>query len=172
MSRDPQFDKLSPAKQALYEIRSLKEKVAQLEHARHEPVAIIGFALRFPGDANDSASFWKLLAAGAETATEIPKSRWDLDRFYDSDPDAAGKMTHPPRLVPARPVALRSRISSASRRAKPSAMDPQQRLALEVAWEALENAGHNPIGSREHRTGVFFALGNSDYSRMVFVASR
>jgi acyl transferase domain-containing protein/SAM-dependent methyltransferase/acyl carrier protein len=171
MPHDSQFDKLSPAKQALYEIRSLKEKLAQLEqfqsHACHEPVAIIGFALRFPGDANDAASFWNLLAAGTETASEIPASRWDLTRFYDPDPDAAGKMTTRHGSFLRDPSLFDPHFFSISPR-EAVTMDPQQRLALEVAWEALESSGHNPIGAREHRTGVFFALSNSDYARMVF----
>src|SRR5579862_4734475 len=171
MPHDSQFDKLSPAKQALYEIRSLREKLAQLENiqsqAHHEPVAIIGFALRFPGDANDAASFWKLLAAGAETATEIPSSRWDLARFYDSNPDAAGKMTTRHGSFLRDPSLFDPHFFGISPR-EAVTMDPQQRLALEVAWEALENSGHNPIGASEHRTGVFFALSNSDYARMVF----
>ncbi len=47
-------------------------------------------------------------------------------------------------------------------------LDPQHRLALEVAWEALENAGCSPQRLEGTSSGVFLALSNSDYGRLVF----
>jgi acyl transferase domain-containing protein len=43
-------------------------------------------------------------------------------------------------------------------------LDPQQRLIMEVAWEALENAGCNPITLSGSNTGVYIGVGNSDYN--------
>src|SRR5262249_7386518 len=45
-------------------------------------------------------------------------------------------------------------------------MDPQQRLALEVAWEALENAGQAPDRLFGSATGVFFGIGSFDYAQV------
>ena len=47
-------------------------------------------------------------------------------------------------------------------------MDPQHRLLLEVAWEALENAGLAPdsLGDRDHPAGVFVGVTTSDYAHL------
>ncbi len=51
-----------------------------------------------------------------------------------------------------------------------SSMDPQQRLTLEVAWEALENAGYAPDRMSESATGVFIGACNNDYFQLLLKA--
>ena len=52
--------------------------------------AIVGYAARFPGAA-DADEFWEVLRHGRDAVSEIPGDRWDLDEYYDPDPDAPGK---------------------------------------------------------------------------------
>ena len=70
----------------------LKSKLETIEHAREEPIAVVGLACRFPGNANNLESFWKLLREGVDAITEVPSNRWDIDAYYDPDPEAPGKM--------------------------------------------------------------------------------
>jgi acyl transferase domain-containing protein len=55
-----------------------------------EPIAVIGMGCRFPQAATPKA-FWRLLVNGVDAITEIPSTRWDLEQFYDSNPEAPGK---------------------------------------------------------------------------------
>ena len=72
MTAASQRDDLSPLKRALYEIRSLRAKVDDLERDRLEPIAIVGAGLRFPGNADRLADFWSLLFSGVDAVGEIP----------------------------------------------------------------------------------------------------
>ena len=47
-------------------------------------------------------------------------------------------------------------------------MDPQQRLMLEMAWEALEDAGHAGPDLSGSRAGVYLGIANNDYGRALY----
>ncbi|KAF2766297.1 6-methylsalicylic acid synthase [Teratosphaeria nubilosa] len=46
-------------------------------------------------------------------------------------------------------------------------MDPHQRLALELSWEALEDAGIDPRSLAGSDTAVFMGIDSDDYSRLL-----
>jgi acyl transferase domain-containing protein len=93
MSHGPEPDEpLSPLKRAILELRTLRAKLAEMDYRQKEPIAIVGIGLRLPGGARDEPSLWQLLANGVDTISEIPSDRWDLDAYYDPDPDKPGKM--------------------------------------------------------------------------------
>ena len=131
-----------------------------------EPIAIIGIGCRFPGAAGPEA-FWQMLKDGVDAITEIPKSRWDIEQFYDPNHSTPNKANtrwggflneidgFDPQFFGIAPREVAS-------------MDPQQRLLLEVTWEALEDAGQLPDHLRGSKTGVFIGVGTHDYSIMMW----
>jgi acyl transferase domain-containing protein len=160
----------SPEKQALLALRRMRARLEDVERARTEPVAIVGVGCRFPGNATSPEAYWRLLSEGVDAVAEVPRDRWDIDAYYDPDPDAPGKMyTRYGAFVPDIDrfdapffrIAPREAIS----------MDPQQRLLLEVTWEALENAGCAPDGLMGTDAGVFVGISTNDYAQMLLKAA-
>ncbi len=130
-----------------------------------EPIAIIGIGCRFPG-AKDPESFWQLLRNGVDAIAEVPKDRWDIDAFYDPEPGKPGKMSTRWGGFLEQVDQFDPSFFGISPR-EVERMDPQQRLVLEVAWEAIENAGLAPDKVSGSQTGVFIGIGNYDYCRLL-----
>jgi len=129
-----------------------------------EPVAIIGMGCRLPG-AKNPESFWHLLSSGTDAISPVPPDRWDIDEFYHPGPAKPGKMiTRYGGFLDRVDEFAPNFFGISPREAK--SIDPQQRLVLEVAWEALENAGISPGDLSGSQTGVFIGIGNYDYGRL------
>ena len=152
--------KLSPKRLALLAM-DLQAKVEALEAAAPEPLAVIGLGCRLPG-ADSPAALWRLLERGGDAITEVPRDRWDVDAYFDPDPDAAGKMSTRFGGFLANVDRFDAQFFGITPR-EAASMDPQQRLLLEVAWEALEDAGQAPDRLTGSSTGVFVGLCNADY---------
>ncbi|MFL6072395.1 MAG: SDR family NAD(P)-dependent oxidoreductase [Mycobacteriales bacterium] len=116
-----------------------------------EPIAVVGLACRLP-QAPDPGAFWALLRDGVDAVTDAPPAGRGgpgrpggyIDRVDGFDPAFFG-------------ISPREAI----------AMDPQQRLALELSWEALEDAGMLPAALRDSRAGVFVGAISDDYARLL-----
>jgi acyl transferase domain-containing protein len=162
MSDTTLLDDLGPDHRALLVVRRLKARLQALEATRHEPVAIVGMGCRLPGGGTDPEAFWRLLDRGGDAVTTVPPERWDADAYYDPDPTAAGK-------IPSKWGAFVEGIDRfdpmffglSPREA--ALMDPQHRLLLEVAYEALEDAGVPVDALAGSRTGVFLGAYTTDY---------
>ncbi|SBT43435.1 type I polyketide synthase [Micromonospora narathiwatensis] len=124
---------------------------------RPYPVAVVGLACRLPGAA-DPGAFWRLLSAGTSALGEVPPDRWSgpvdggtvrqggfLDDISGFDADFFGIS---PREA--------------------AAMDPQQRLVLELAWEAIEDAGTTPAALAGTPAGVFVGAIWDDYAHLTY----
>lgn len=143
------------------ERRESVNDIGNREAAVHD-IAIIGFGCRFPGGANSAESFWSLLKNSDDSIVDIPKERWDINEYYDANPDAAGKMYCRKGGFLDGIDLFDATLFEISRR-EANHMDPQQRLLLETTWEAFENAGVAPDKVKESQTGVFVGITSTEY---------
>lgn len=127
--------------------------------------AVVGYAVRFPGAA-DAREFWDVLAEGRDAVSEVPADRWDVDEFFDADPDAAGKMISRRAGFVDDVAGFDAPFFGVSAR-EAMFMDPQHRLVLETAWSAVEHAGIAPEALAGTRTGVFLGLSTHEFLGML-----
>ncbi|TDC25342.1 NAD-dependent epimerase/dehydratase family protein [Streptomyces sp. 8K308] len=152
-------------RRALVELKAARAEAAEARRLVNEPVAVVGMGCRFPGGAVGVEAFWDLLVAGRSGVVEVPEDRWNVDDYFDPDPDAAGRtyarhggFVDGIREFDAGLFGIPPREAVG--------VDPQHRFVLEVAWEALEHAGIAPDSLRGSRTGVFVGMGGSDFERL------
>jgi amino acid adenylation domain-containing protein len=128
-------------------------------HARdgRTPVAIVGMVGRYPG-ARTVEDLEKVLWEGRETVRFFASE--ELDSYVPSS------VRNDPQYVRARGVLEEADLFDATffgiAPKEAELMDPQQRVLLELAWEALETAGHVP-DTFDGRIGVFAGKYNDSY---------
>lgn len=151
-----------PLRQAAIVIRRLKERLERaekVEKREREAIAIVGIACRFPGGAHAPGAFWQLLDEGRDAVGTL-EARWAAvgSRPADHVPGWAGVIEGIEHFDAAFfGVSPREAMS----------LDPQHRLLLEVAWEALEDAGIVPSSLDGSRTGVFLGACTTDYLHLM-----
>jgi len=140
-----------------------RQRLSEIEAAADEPIAIVGMGCRFPGGVRSPEDLWELLAGGVDAISGFPADRgWDLAELLGTGPGSAGSS----------PVRAGGFVDGAGEfdpgffgisPREAVAMDPQQRMLLEVAWEALERAGLDPLTLRGSSTGIFAGASSSGY---------
>ena len=182
VSADPTTGTVPAAPTTLTPLGSVAEISAPSETPRLDPVekqvtgtsfqasmpleiAIIGMSCRLPG-APDIAAFWRNLADGVDSVTEPPKERWDIEQFFDPDPDAEGK-TYCKQGGFINDVDRFDPLFFNLSHAEAEVMDPQQRLFLEESWKAFEHAGYSPRSLSNRKCGVFVGASVGEYSSIL-----
>jgi acyl transferase domain-containing protein/NAD(P)H-dependent flavin oxidoreductase YrpB (nitropropane dioxygenase family)/NAD(P)-dependent dehydrogenase (short-subunit alcohol dehydrogenase family) len=112
-------------------------------------IAIIGIACLFP-DANTHQDFWSHILESHDAIQEVPTERWSSDIYYDPTAPAgekcAAKWGGFLGNIPFDP--MRYGIPPQTM----AAVEPVQLLALEVAYQALCDAGYDPLDSNAKRS--------------------
>ena len=126
-----------------------------------EPVAVIGFSLKFPQNATSLEAFWKLMAEKRSAMTEFPADHLNIEAFY-----------HPKRrnALPVRGAHFLKEDLGAfdtdffsTTPSEAAVMDPPQRILLETIFRAFENAGIRLEDLRGSNTSVHTGCFTNDY---------
>ena len=135
-----------------------------------EPIAIVGMACRFPGAENLDA-FWQLLEDGGNSVTEgVPGSGEGRLGDVIRDPSVQMEACRYGAFVDDI-----DKFDAAFFRISPveaELLDPQQRMMLETSWEALEDAGIDPLKLKHSLTGMYTGISNDEYRMLVLDTSR
>ncbi|MEU7134112.1 beta-ketoacyl synthase N-terminal-like domain-containing protein, partial [Streptomyces sp. NPDC046261] len=137
-----------------------EENLTQDDH-----IAVVGLACRLPRAAGP-AEFWRLLSRGESAIGEVPPGRWPQDvapaaELSDEQKDRTrwGGFLDDVDQFDAGFFGISPREAAV--------MDPQQRLALELSWEALEDAGIVAAEWRDGPTGIFVGAASNDYATLL-----
>src|SRR5215217_7693175 len=151
--------------EALRKIDDLSARLEIAEKGDTEPIAVVGIGCRLPGGVNNPTQFWQLLQDGGSGVVPVPKNRWDADAFFSADQTVPGTICSREGgfLTSWQPDLFDAEFFGMSPR-EAAGMDPQQRLLMEVAWEALENAGITAQAIRGTQSAVFVGLTTYDYA--------
>jgi len=103
------------------------------------PIAIIGVAGRFPGDAANPRKLWDMIAEGRSALSEIPADRFNVDAYYHPYTERQGTMNVRKAHFMQRDIKAFDAPFFSLPIGEAMGTDPQQRMALECTYEALEN---------------------------------
>ncbi|MCJ1386254.1 hypothetical protein MMC17_009380 [Xylographa soralifera] len=134
-----------------------------IEQAGYEPIAVIGFSLKFPQDATSSEAFWKMMTEKRCSMTEWPKERLNLDAFYHPDSSRPDTIPFKGGHFLEEPLGNFDAPFFSITPNEAAAIDPQHRLLLETAYRAFENAGISLEKASGSKTSVYTGCFADDY---------
>ncbi|TCP55916.1 polyketide synthase PksN [Tumebacillus sp. BK434] len=156
------------------EAKQLLLDLAAAEVVIEKDIAIVGMAGRFP-KAADAEAFWQVLRSGENCIREFPAERVKDSAHVMSNPSFSefilGNAIPPEDVgnIHAKAGYLDEidKFDAAFFGIPPTEaayMDPQHRMVLEVAWEAMEDAGYGGESLIGSKTGVYIGKDNTNYS--------
>lgn len=127
-------------------------------------LAIVGMSCRYPGGANSIDEFWKVLEEGIDGIIDVPEDRWELERYYDSDKTAPGKMyCRTGGFLHTDIYGFDTKLFNMSPK-EALAVAPEHKILLELTLEAYENGNLNITDYNGTNTGVFIGISTNEYT--------
>ncbi|MGH3724745.1 MAG: polyketide synthase Pks13 [Mycobacterium sp.] len=124
-------------------------------------IAVIGLSTRLPGDVNTPAELWEALLEGRDAITDLPEGRWEE---FTADPRIAERVAQAAtRGGYLKDIKGFDAEFFTLSKMEADNIDPQQRMALELTWEALENARIPASSLKGDSVGVYVGSTNNDY---------
>lgn len=140
---------------ALFTIKKLKSALQEQQNRSFEPIAITGLSCRFP-QASSKPEFWQLLSEGRNVVSHFPERRWEL--LKGTDEIELRDATHPYWGGFFTNIDEFDAYFFGISPREAIRIDPQHRLILELAYEAIEDAGISVDAISGSNTGVFASL--------------
>src|SRR5436853_5804634 len=122
-----------------------------------DDIAIIGMACLFPG-APDLGSYWQNILSKVDSITDPPPEAWDPDVFYDPG-STANDRVYCKRGGFIGPLAYFDPLRFGVMPRTVEGGEPDQWLALQVAHDALADAGYGTDIPERHSTAVILGRG-------------
>ncbi|MCA9039876.1 MAG: acyltransferase domain-containing protein, partial [Planctomycetaceae bacterium] len=123
-----------------------------MQHISEKPLAIVGLACRLPG-AENIDEYWDMLINGKSQLGELPIERFDPELNYSPrKDDPTRSYTKLGGIVPDHPTDLKKCPLPAD------SLGRFHKLHLnlcEVAFDACQNAGYDPLNMPQGRSGVY-----------------
>lgn len=114
--------------------------MAEHDNPEFDSISVIGMAGRFPGAA-DTATFWENLVAGTCSVRAFTE-----EELAAVDPAVRRNPNFVPVVADVADVDLWDASFFGFSPSGAELTDPQNRLFLECSWQAMENAGYDPMG--------------------------
>ena len=134
-----------------------------LKDSIQSPIAICGMALRLPAGLKTPEQLWEYLLAGGDSRARVPRSRYNVDAFFDPSGKPGTVITEYGHFLDEDIGVLDTSFFSMPR-IEVERADPQQRLMLEVTRECFEDAGETAWKGK--RIGCYVGSLGEDWGEM------
>ncbi|CAM9794666.1 unnamed protein product, partial [Phaeothamnion confervicola] len=131
-----------------------------------DEVSVVGWSCRLPG-ANSPTELWSLLSEGRCAISRVPSDRFSLEKYGHPRRQERGKSYTWAAGVLDDIWGFDPTVFGISPR-EAEQMDPQQRIMLQLAWEALEDAGIRPSSLAGKEVGVYVGASMTEYAHGLY----
>jgi acyl transferase domain-containing protein len=130
-------------------------------YAEQVPIAVCGMGMRLPGGIRNDADLYDFLVNKKDARAPTGKDRYNVDAFYSPHSKHGTIITKHGYFLEDIDFSKFDLSMFTMTPAEVEQLDPNQRLVLEVAREALENAGET--GWRGKKVGTYVGVFSEDW---------